>query len=261
MVFDTDKCRLLRPFVVAVGDSLTYGMMIYDHKYQTPKWGYPWSSYPTAATWEDTSRIAPEYAVSGHRLLEEYQGYRGYLANVLPGFTWLGFETNGHGPSHNGYPGGKISHIMERLNGSVLEKSPSYTFIIFLAGMNNCTHGDIYSQTPSPLQQWIQGVVNIKNQRLGKGRTLLLALQIPQVDSVYTNYLSGDLQHSLDVLQNNINLFNGIIEEYAQNNNHFVGVNIELDIEHHNDDGLHFSSVGYQTMANSIFNAIMEELE
>ncbi|MCR5380287.1 MAG: hypothetical protein K6G44_04825, partial [Lentisphaeria bacterium] len=108
-VIGTDKCRLLRPFVVAIGDSLTYGVWQYatngQHCTMIPTWKQDENEpYPGRTVWEDPARVTPPNNVYDHCFNKAYQGYRGYLAEQLPGFTWLGMDTGGHGPQHNGYP-------------------------------------------------------------------------------------------------------------------------------------------------------------
>ena len=260
-VIGTDKCRLLRPYIVAIGDSLTYGLMRYDHKYQTPTW-HPWTNgYPTAEIWEDTTRIHIDYADRSHRLLPAYQGYRGYLSMRLTGFSWLGNATNGHGPFHKGYPGATIGQMFatDQLGNEVLNQSPSYTFVIYLGGMNDCSGRDI-TGSQTTLNTWSAGVNIIKSQRVGKGRTLLLALQVPPLSEEFKLYWPNNADLRYQTAQNNIAFLNERIGDYVENGVGFIGTNITIATDHEMDDGMHFSSNGYERISSMIFEALEASL-
>ncbi|MBR4613445.1 MAG: SGNH/GDSL hydrolase family protein, partial [Kiritimatiellae bacterium] len=254
-LFDQDKCRLLRPYVVAVGDSLTYGFMRDNHgAYITPNWGWTSVSYPTASEWNSIPippYAAPPYNVMPDRTSVLYQGYRGYLSQSLSGFTWLGFDTNGHGPKHCGLPGAKIHETFTHATfQSTLAMQNSFLIIVMMAGAN-----DAINETNSVTikTQWENDANMISTSRMNGGRTLILALKVPQISSRY-----GGSRHT--TIANNITQLNGKISSWsAPAGCRFVISSIVETggIPHDdNDDGLHFLSTGYATMSAIIFSAL-----
>ena len=271
-ILDTDTCRLLRPYVVAIGDSLTYGVWQYvengEKGTRLPIWkcmGPDTEPYPSESVWNNAARVTPPWNIYSNRLQNTYQGYRGYLAEALPGFTWLGMETNGHGPRHNGFPGAKTIDISRLLDWSHLDKSPSYTVVIFFSGMNDCNRVRT-DQNAAIFDVWMDFVENIKAVRVGKGRTLLLALKLPPTRS---NEFFGFNFPSLAV---NIRDINGLIGEYvnSQDPTNFIQVlTVPTDIIIHPDaqdgilpdDGMHFDDAGYQSIARTIKTVIVGGLK
>lgn len=258
-VFDTDKCRLLRPFVVAVGDSLTYGLMRYGAThFITPKWNWT-GPYPTASTWANLMpppNAIPPYNAQPDRTSLLYQGYRGYLSQMLSGFTWLGHDTNNHGPKHCGLPGAKIHETFAHETfQSTLAMQNSFLIIVMMAGANDAINS---SNSGHIKTQWEDDANMISTSRMNGGRTLLLALKVPQISSRY-----GGLGYA--TIANNITQLNSKISSWsAPAGCRFVISSIVETggIPHDdNDDGLHFLSTGYQSMAQIIFNALKKGLE
>ncbi len=268
-VIGTDKCRLLRPFVVAIGDSLTYGVWNSVQNgngcTNVPIWKYTEELYPTASVWADPTRVTPPNNKASNRMLLAYQGYRGYLAQKLPGFTWLGEVPNDHGPSHNGYPGAKIHSLYTRFSKNTLKKSPSYTFVVYFAGMNNCNRGesDPVNNRASEAD-WLAKLEDIKIRRTGKGRTIILALKLPPTKAnPFFNFNFANLD-------TNIEDFNkAIVKAQFTDDNYVIIRKVNSDeIKHSNfvgdsldDDGMHFNCTKYDELSRYIFEALEEGLK
>ena len=121
--------------------------------------------------------------------------------------------------------------------------------------MNNCSGGDI-TDNQNVLNIWNAGVSVIKSARMGKGRTLLLALQVPPLSPEYKRYYSNnhDIRYQTD--QNNISFVNQMISSYHETNSGFIGTNVNIATEHTMDDGMHFSSSGYETISGKVLKAL-----
>ena len=237
--------RLLRPYLIACGNSLTWGLRRCNGVFETALWESPWTAYPGEAEW--VARNCPPT----NRFLKAYQGYRGYLAEKLPGVTWLGLDTNEHGPPHLGFPGAKASEIKDKIgdHSSLFTKGNCYQVIVYCAGMNDCTSTNT---SVSIVNDWRAGVSTNDFLRTNKGRTLFVALKIPELSSVYPNNYERTSQKitavnaSMDFVSANP-FFKFVLGDTAQ-------------IPHENDDGMHFSDVGYSIMADRIYSAIIEGL-
>lgn len=257
-----DKVQLLRPVVVAIGDSLTFGYMAYSNKAPlTANWPKPdkpnnrfWepADYPNAAAWS---------AVGADRTNVTNQGWRGYLDRDLApaGFIWEGEETSGHGPKHCGYSGAKTGNINARMDpkhkqyrdmpSNALETDPCYSIVIYFIGANDCngprgTGESIY-------QEWLAGFEKICEFRADKGKTLILPVTIPMTEREH---------YGSPAVQARISGLNPLIQQtadpkkvralLAHQRQRIVDIG---DINHQNDDdGLHFLSPGYEAIASHI---------
>ena len=239
--------RLLRPYLIACGNSLTWGLRRYNHALETPQWNAPWTTYPGEAEWQ------AEGLPPANRFLRAYQGYRGYLAEKLPGVTWLGNDTNGHGPPHLGFPGATAAQIRDKIgaHASLFTKDNCYQVIIYCSGMNDCTKtNDVVDEVS---YRWRTGVSANDVLRTNRGRTLFVALKIPEVSEAYSSSTYTAINRNISGVNANMNFesenpfFKFVLGDTAQ-------------INHANDDGLHFSDVGYGIMADRIYSAITEGL-
>ena len=312
----SDKVRLLRPVVMAIGDSLTFGVMgeitvdpatpnphgswtncnqvpapaniqrtpplhpvLYSmnstNQSTWPRFEFlpatncsfkkhHWVEYPANAEWTKLPGIHGTNGVA-NKAQVTHQGYRGYLADKLPGFLWVGRDTNGHGPPHFGYPGAKRSDFTfassgneARLDG--VEVGPCYAIVLYCVGMN-----DAGSSLATPLQagNWSQGFdFVLDNGRRGKGKTLAVAMKIPVPDLIASH------KRLLDV--NTINaaipsLLTGGSTAQQREAAEFEYVIANTDSIPHDaiDDNIHFieDSGAYSIMADRVFTAIVNGLE
>jgi hypothetical protein len=243
-----DAVRLLRPVVIPIGDSLTYGLMreaTPSNTFRTPRWDFPWTVYPNADAW--TSLPAP-WGNAVNRETIPFQGFRGHLAALLPGFHWTGEDTNGHGPWHMGYPDGKINQISNRWIEEVLSTDGCYAVVIYLAGMNDINAD---SSPEAIFSQWADSLQFIRSIRNGKGKTLFVAVTLPQMGDNYGN----EIRHG-----NIVTLNENIRDFETQENSSFKHVVADIENVSHDpgDDGLHFFSTGYCTIAQRIKAAVTE---
>ena len=244
-IASSDKIRVLRPVVMSIGDSTTFGFRrTRNGSYETPNWGNPWLAYPTDHDWS---------RVPGNKYDVAYQGWRGYLHVALPGFVWVGVEAGGHGPSHMGYSGGRTEHI----NALMIDPSrphplrgfltdPCYAVVIYFIGLNDVIGG---SSSQLMYNNWKIGLNEILNSRVGHGKTAVIAVTLPEIRSDYAGYSS-----SKEAALRGLNTY---IRSHvmADSNIRFIVADIENVRHDSNDDGLHFSGTGYQQIAVKILEA------
>jgi hypothetical protein len=230
-----------------------------------PLWKYATENYPVTSVWTDPAKVSPPENVSSHQSHENYQGFRGFLKSKLPGFTWLGENTQGHGPYHNGYPRAKISSLYAKFDKNHLNMNPSFTIVIFFAGMNNCNRPEHNPENNAASEaDWEAKLEDISARRVGKGRTAILAVKLPLTKA--NNYF----RYNFGNLNLNITSFNSAIDAYESEKRDFIdvikvqsGLNIHPSPIYNSlpDDGMHFDFNGYRQMSNWIFAAIMEALQ
>lgn len=134
-----------------------------------------------------------------------------------------------------------------------------YTIIIFFG-----RDEQLYSRTNRRKRsRYVVGeCFSHENRRHGKGRTLLLALQVPELSEEYMRYLlPSHNQQRYTTIQGNTDMLNTTIGAYNESSKGFIGIGVDISVPHNMDDGLHFSSSGYSNMATRIANAIIEELK
>ena len=257
----SDRVRLLRPVLMAVGDSMTFGFMRSSSgtRLTPPTSSYPgwqvasfWNAYPDDSQW--TSLDSP-WNVPTHKGDATYQGFRGYLAAEFPGFQWSGENTLGHGPRHMGYNGGDISTLVSRAPAPVLRTGPCYAIVVYFAGLNDVVGGHTAATMYSA---WSSGIQAILNQRQGHGKTLVIGVTLPRMESYYSGYTS-EKQNQLAALNNSIraHAVSAAVARYRA-----------ADVEHvtHNtingmkDDGLHYFNGGYAQISSSVATAIRNGL-
>ena len=257
----SDRVRLIRPVVMAMGDSMTFGFMRTSNGTRlTPPTGsyYGWSSAAYWSTYPDDSQwaaLSSPWNVPAHKSDAAYQGFRGVLAAALPGFLWSGENVLGHGPSHMGYNGATISQIQSRSPAGVLGASPCYAIVVYFAGLNDVVGG---SSAASMYGNWAAGVQSILNLRQGKGKTLVVGVTLPKMGTYYSGY-SGSKQTQLVSL-------NGSIRSYSVSAAHarYRVADVE-NIPHDaggglKDDGLHYLSTGYAGIGNAVAAAVKNGL-
>ncbi|NLX14989.1 MAG: SGNH/GDSL hydrolase family protein, partial [Phycisphaerales bacterium] len=254
-----DKVQLLRPVVIAIGDSLTFGYMANSQSPPVPltaNWREYWDNYPNAEAWA---------TVGADRTSLANQGWRGYLNRDLApaGFIWEGEETSGHGPKHCGYSGAQTGHINARLTPEpdprkqyrnmpteALKKEPCYAIVIYLIGVNDANNGKdgIYDR-------WLQGYKKIQSLREGRGKTLFLACTVPPQDQ---RYVDRNRKASIKFVEN----LNASIEgqQSARKPATMREIIVPLADRKHSDDddGLHFTSTGYELISDELLRRIKE---
>ena len=258
----SDRVRLLRPVVMAMGDSMTFGFMRSSSgiRLTPPTGSYAgwqptsgWSAYPDDSQW---SALSSPWNVPAHKSDPAYQGFRGVLASHLPGFFWAGENTLGHGPRHMGYNGAYISHILARAPPSVLQTDPCFAIVVYFAGLNNVVGG---SSAASMYSDWSAGIQTILSARQNHGKTLVVGVTLPRMHSRYSLY-SADKQNQL------VNL-NAHVRSHSVSapNARYCVADAEF-VAHDSfngmlDDGLHYFSAGYGSIGAIVESAIRGGLQ
>ncbi|NLB68094.1 MAG: hypothetical protein GX804_00170 [Lentisphaerae bacterium] len=253
IVSESDKVMLSGQTIVAIGDSLTYGVRrTRSGTLQTPLWGNPWLSYPSASAWSGSSY--------GNRADVNYQGFRGFLQQDLnANIPWQGHDTNGHGPNHCGYPGARINHLNGMIPdstrpfpNSALRSGPNTLVVIYFIGANDVIAG---KSSSSMFSSWKAGLNNILSLREGRGRTLIIAVTLPKMRSDYGLYSSQKQQELVGL--------NRLIRSHTVTKRHtkYMVADVENVPHDQNDDGLHFMSGGYKRIEEIIRSAIVRGLK
>ncbi|NLX13252.1 MAG: hypothetical protein GXY44_06300, partial [Phycisphaerales bacterium] len=285
-----DKVRLLRPVIIAIGDSLTYGYMGYTNRHDlTPRWSKPWYSYPASALWaeireDDLLKAGLPFPAVQTNIVN--QGWRGYLREQLPGFLWAGETANntghwskdGHGPKHVGYAGAALEHINSMLNdpsstiSQTLCVQPCYAVITYFIGMNNANKvekiNDAY--VLNMRQQWVYGLTKLTQYRAGgmnPGKTLVIGITLPKVGAHYNESATVAKINNECITKYNDDPVQTIwYRRYYKDrlpwlrSFKYAYADIE-SIEHdQRDDGLHFLPPGYEEIMNHIQQAIISGL-
>lgn len=258
----SDRVRLLRPVVMALGDSMTFGFMRSSSgvRLTPPTGGAPgwqpvsgWSAYPDDSQW---AALSSPWNVPAHKADPAYQGFRGALASRLPGFFWAGDNTLGHGPRHMGYNGACISHILARAPQSVLQTDPCCAVVVYFAGLNDVVGG---SSASSMYSEWSAGIQAILSARQNRGKTLVVGVTLPRMHSRYSMY-SPDKQNQLAAL-------NAHVRSHSVScpNARYCVADAEF-VAHDSfngmlDDGLHYFPAGYGSIASIVESAIRVGLQ
>lgn len=245
----SDVVKPIPPVIMALGDSMTYGMQrLKNGTFMTPRWDAPWSSYPDSE-WG---------SVGGNRYSADYQGWRGYLQSSLSGFWWLGEDTKGHGPGHEGYPGAHSDHIIIGLGTSgrypynAFISEHCYAIIIYYIGLNDIIGGE---SAGSLYNSWVNALNTALNLRAGRGRNLVIGVTLPKMRSDYSGYSSAK-QAQLVSLNSYIR-GHGVSHSYTR-----YAVAEHENITHDaNDDGLHYLATGYGNCEYYIRTAIRNNLQ
>jgi hypothetical protein len=258
---DIVKVTVLRMVVIPIGNSLTFGAFVRNGVDESPPWGTYWDVYPYPHT------IAGMPCPNGDAI--EYQGWRGYLQQNIPFYTWNGEDPNQHGPKHCGYRGAATGHINARLGVSgypasqirpmpktALQEEQTYAIVIYFIGANDCnnptkTGAGIYNE-------WAQGVGKILEYRDGKGKTLVLGVTVPLESSPWPNWNANNT--------NRMQPLNTAIRAHTISAENAVYHVADCDSVGHDqttpdvDDGLHFLPSGYQQIEQIIRTAIQNAL-
>ena len=263
----SDKVRLLRPVIMAIGDSMTMGFMREEGgKRRVPSssdgptfWNPEknWQSYATAESW---AALRDPWGVPANRFNPVFQGYRGHLTQQLPGFLWEGDPlVNEHGPEHMGYNGGTIARITGRYTREAVQTDPCYGIIIYFAGLNNVTAAT--PQTPVQMyNDWTSGVDQILDHREGNGRTLLVYVTLPRLEEWWDGSDYSSRNTRLEALNASIRAHQ--VQRPFTNHTVAEAEDIPHDVENPNqpdevkDDGLHWFSPGFGTLSARLNTAI-----
>ena len=257
----SDHVRLLRPVIMALGDSMTFGFMRSSDgtRITPPTSSYAgwqsstyWNAYPNDSQW--TSLESP-WNVAAHKSDPIYQGFRGYLGAEFPGFLWSGENTLGHGPRHMGYNGAEISTLVGRAPAQILHTQPCYAIVVYFAGLNDAVGGN---SAATMYGAWSAGVQSILSARQGRGKTLVIGVTLPRMASYYSGYTS-EKQNQLAALNNSIrsHTVSASVARYRMAD----AENIPHDtVNGMKDDGLHYFNGGYAQIGSSIANAIRNGL-
>jgi hypothetical protein len=257
-VVGTDAVRLLRPVVIPIGDSLTYGLMREQspsNKFRTPRWDCQWTAYPGTAEWSAPAMQAP-WTNANNRTTLPFQGYRGYLRESFSGFDWRGEDTLGHGPSHMGYPGGTIEQIRSRWLAPALSTDGCYAVVVYFAGMNDIIGN---ADADTVFGRWTDGVADVASLRAGKGKTLLVAVQLPQMATHYSGYTVARATN-LTAMNTRIASYDSPFPHLSKTTAQTRGVahDIEGNVK---DDGLHFFAEGYGGIESKIRAAVVNGVQ
>ena len=257
----TDRVRLLRPVVMAAGDSMTFGFMRSSTGTRLtppasgsigwqPQTG--WSVYPDDAEW---SALSSPWNVPAHKADPNYQGFRGFLSAQLPGFLWSGENTHGHGPNHMGYNGAAIDHIRLRAPANVFT-ARCYAVVVYFAGLNDVIGG---SSAASMYSDWNTGVQSILSLRHNHGKTLVVAVTLPRMHSRYTSY-SAEKQTQLSSLNSSIRThsLSAAHSRYRVADAEYVAHDSWSGML---DDGLHYFHTGYDTIGGLVAAAVRSGLQ
>jgi hypothetical protein len=246
---------------MAMGNSMTFGFMREElsagHTERTPRYSSPWSSYPGVSNWQ---ALDPPWNVPANRTDPGFQGYRGVLASKLPGFLWIGEDTNDHGPKHMGYSGGKVLDIIGRYPQPTIETDPCYAIVIYFAGLNDLVSGSVGAPATTVFGDWETGFQQIANQRDGKGKTLVVSVMLPQMANHY---------HTANRTQKQAELssFNALVAGYTPTFPHLKKSDANTEsIPHDNDagtqdDGLHYFDTGFSAIADVLYGSIEDGLK
>jgi hypothetical protein len=245
----SDRARLLKPIILAVGDSVTYGFMRSSGgTYYTPRGFYwaptNWSRYISDAEW---LALDPPWNNPSNKFLINFQGWRGYLESDLPGFQWIGTNTAGHGPAHHGYAGGKILEIMTKGPASVIQTS-GYVIVIYMAGYNDVVAGNSGSTCAS---RWNTAFNDLVAKRNGRGKTLFIKVALAQLGA---NYSSSQ--------RSALSTMNDTVVAKTVTNLHMKARSADAEGVPHDsgDDGLHFLSGGHRAIRDVLLNAVKQGL-
>lgn len=270
-----DAVRLLRPVVIPIGDSLTFGYMANAGGTPlTANWGALWDNYPASGSWtsiDTNARATVGLTATAVQTDIENQGWRGYLQQKLPGFYWAGETANndingtgGHGPRHCGYSGAKAGHVNARLGcetypseqirqnpQAALQIEPCYAIIIYFIGMNDCN--DIDETGENIYSEWKIGLNKIQEVRQGKGKSLILGLTLPKQDMPWPNATQNNIARisplNLKIRAHSMSEITGV---------RFVVADCEVIDHLASDDGLHFLPAGHMAIGDKIFTAIID---
>lgn len=258
----SDRIRLLRPVVMAAGDSMTFGFMRSSAgtRLTPPLAGSSgwqretgWIAYPDDAEW---AALSSPWNVPAHKADPTYQGFRGFLSAALPGFLWAGDNPLGHGPCHMGYNGAKIDEIPLRATlPGTLTNGPCYAIVIYFAGLNDVVNG---RSALTMYGDWTGGVQALLNARRNRGKTLLIGATLPRLNSRYSMY-SADKQNQLIAL-------NSAIRNHPLSAAHVRYAVADAENVPHDsvggllDDGLHYFHVGYGSIGDILGAAIRSGL-
>lgn len=260
-VVASDRVRLLRPVLLALGDSMTFGFMRSSTgtRITPPTGSYSgwqhasnWNAYPDDSQW---ASLESPWNVAAHKSDAAYQGFRGVLAAELPGFVWAGENTLGHGPRHMGYNGAEISTLVARAPAQVLRTEPCYAIVVYFAGLNDAVGGN---SAATMYSAWSSGIQTILNARQGRGKTLVIGVTLPRMASYYSGYTS-EKQNQLVALNNSIrsHTVSASAARYrvadAENIPHDTAAGMK-------DDGLHYFNGGYAQIGSSVAAAIRNGL-
>jgi hypothetical protein len=259
VVFD-DSVRVLRPVLMSIGDSLTFGFRRRsDGTCETPRWYKPWTNYPTDFDWA---------SVPGFKDDPDFQGWRGYLFDSLHSFAWKGENPNGHGPNHMGYSGARTTDIVTLLEDTsryypieAFKSGPCYAIVIYFIGLNDIVDGraatGIYTD-------WESGLNKLLGHRASRGKTLVVKVTLPKIGANYHGYTSAKERELISL--------NWYIRGHRPKVDHvnYAVADVEA-IEHDKlqveenvwifDDGLHFFDTGYGAMMSKIQDAIRDGLK
>ncbi|NLB54958.1 MAG: hypothetical protein GX811_04195, partial [Lentisphaerae bacterium] len=267
-----DKVRLLRPVVIAIGDSLTFGYMADSNRQPlTMNWSQLWDNYPKKTSWNSVDSAARETLNLAVPALETditNQGWRGYLRAQLPGFLWLGEGANndnighgGHGPPHCGYSGAKIGHITARMMpnhvqyrvmpAKALKTYPCYAVVICFIGINDCN--DPKENGKSIFEKWMECANKIMANREG-GKTLFVSVTLPNEETPWASYQTNNFDRIQPL--NNMIMNYQFSFPFARSSVANCS-NIQHDV---NDDGLHFLPPTYEQISTVLFESIKSGL-
>ncbi len=246
----SDTVRLLGPVVMPIGNSMTFGYRRTMSPWvaETPNWAYYWTSYPT--DWS---------GVSGTKADLAYQGWRGYLRSELEGFAWEGEDPNGHGPNHMGYSGAVTTHINALLSDAsrsypidAFETDPCYAIVVYFVGVNdindNASGVDTYSR-------WQTGLNTILGYRAGRGKTLVVGVTTPKLREG-SPYWTAERETQLLALNASIRT-----HPVSADNTKYICADAEGIPHDANDDGLHFLATGYESVKDTVLEAIVNGLK
>lgn len=255
-----DKIRLLAPVLMPMGDSVTFGFMrTSSNLYLTPPrkgstgWSTrtDWCCYPDDSQWR---ALPSPYNNSANKNLPKYQGYRGYLRAMLPGFLWKGENVEGHGPAHMGYNGARIDEINARAPLSLL-RSRCYAIVLYFEGLNDVVKG---GQASAMFADWNRGVESIVNARRHCGKTLVVGVTLPKMGTQYA-YFNPTNQDYLVQFNRRLRSYS-LADPVARYRCADVETVSHIPADGYQDDGLHFFAPGYQTIARALTAAIYDGL-
>jgi hypothetical protein len=250
-----DTVRLLRPVVMALGDSTTYG---YQTVAITPKYIAPWVTYPgSAASWT---------GFSGEPGNIEYQGWRGYLSYLLgDGFAWDGEDVGDHGPEHMGYGGAKCENLNALIDGyggrlypkQALLNDPCYAIVIYFIGLNDMNK--MSASVLGAFDKWKMGLDYVLTAREGRGKTVIVGVTLPRLGDGYAS------PADVATMNGNIEAFDILIRGYTvpatYTHAKYGNAHVELVPHAVGDDHLHFLATGYQTIERKIKSGIYNTLQ
>ena len=255
-----DKIRLLAPVLMPLGDSVTFGFMRTsgDLHMTPPRRGSTgwsdrtdWCCYPGDSQWLS---LPSPYNNPANKSLPKYQGYRGYLGALLPGFLWKGENVEGHGPAHMGYNGAHIDDINARAPLSLL-RARCYAIVLLFEGLNDAVNG---RKASAMYDDWNQGIQSLVAARRRCGKTLVVGVTLPRVASHY-RYYNPTNQTQLVRFNRSLRSYS-LVDPVAR----YRCADIEgVPHDHadgYQDDGLHFFAPGHQNIANTLAAAIHDGL-